>query len=151
MICLAELASVRHHNIPLKIFLFNNHCHGIQKQTLETWLGGRNVGVDPDSGVVFPQNWGDVAEAFGLKVLTINNMQSADIILAEIYANNDPCFINVEINPDQKLYPVLKFGDALENQLPSQDGIDMNNEMIIPVFMGKINPDVVVDKSSQGW
>ena len=57
MLCLGELATLAHHQLPIKVFLFNNHCHGIQKQTLETWLGGRKVGVDPISGVAFPKDW----------------------------------------------------------------------------------------------
>jgi acetolactate synthase-1/2/3 large subunit len=35
-----------------------------------------------------------------------------------VYATKGPVFCNVEINPDQKLYPVLKFGASLENQMP---------------------------------
>jgi acetolactate synthase-1/2/3 large subunit len=29
-----------------------------------------------------------------------------------------PVFCNIEINPNQKLYPVLKAGAPLENQMP---------------------------------
>jgi acetolactate synthase-1/2/3 large subunit len=38
--------------------------------------------------------------------------------LKEAYATPGLVFCNVEINPDQKLYPVLKFGASLENQMP---------------------------------
>ena len=54
MICMAELATLVRHNLPVKVLLFNNHGHGIQKQTLETWLDGRYVGVDGPSGLAFP-------------------------------------------------------------------------------------------------
>ena len=151
MICLAELASIVYHQLPIKIFLFNNHSHGIQKQTLETWLDGRKVGVDPSSGVAFPKEWIEVAKSFGLLTFTINSAESISEVLLRVYDEIGPVFINVEINPDQKLYPVLKFGEALENQLPQLKDIVINNEMMIPPFQQKSNGATNTDLSSQGW
>ena len=45
-----------------------------------------------------------------------------------------PVFCNVEINPDQKLYPVLKFGAALENQMPALDEKLIRAEMLVKPF-----------------
>jgi acetolactate synthase-1/2/3 large subunit len=116
-LCLGELATVAHHNLPLKIFLFNNHSHGIQKQTLETWLDGRYVGVDPASGLGF-SDFPRVARAMDFPVITINRSSDVARQLREVYAISGPVFCNVEINPDQKLYPVLKSGAPLQDQLP---------------------------------
>jgi acetolactate synthase-1/2/3 large subunit len=151
MICLAELASVAHHHLPIKIFLFNNHSHGIQKQTLETWLGGRKVGVDSSSGVAFPKDWIKVAKSFGLVTHTINNMESLAQVLKEVYDEVGPVFINVEINPEQKLYPVLKFGEALENQMPQLKHIDQDSEMLIATYDKTAKVIKNSDQSSQGW
>lgn len=116
-LCLGELATVVRHKLPLKIVLFNNHSHGIQKQTLETWLGGNYAGVDPASGLGL-SDFPNVAKAMGLPV--VNIAKSSDITrkLKEAYAMPGPVFLNVEINPNQKLYPVLKAGAPLENQMP---------------------------------
>ena len=38
--------------------------------------------------------------------------------LKEAYDISGPVFCNIEINPNQKLYPVLKAGASLENQMP---------------------------------
>jgi len=138
MLCLGELATVAHHQLPIKIFLFNNHSHGIQKQTLETWLDGRKVGVDPMSGVAFPKDWIKVAQSFSLKTYKIDTMKSLRDTLTKIYNERGPVFINVEINPEQKLYPVLKFGDALEKQMPLLDKINIDNEMLVAPFKKKV-------------
>ena len=53
MLCLEELSVVAKHKLPIKIFIFNNHGHGIQKQTIDTWLGSHYVAVDEDSGLAF--------------------------------------------------------------------------------------------------
>ena len=151
MICLAELATVIHHKLPIRIFLFNNHSHGIQKQTLDTWLGGRKVGVDPSSGVAFPKSWIEIAQSFGLSTFTINNMKSLSTELMKIYDEVGPVFVNVEINPDQKLYPVLKFGEPLENQMPQLEEIVIDREMLIAPFLQTTKARKNTDQSSQGW
>lgn len=151
MICLAELATVVHHQLPIKIFLFNNHSHGIQKQTLETWLDGRKVGVDPESGVAFPADWVELAKSFGLNSVTINQNSTAEEQLKSIYKHPGPVFVNVEINPEQKLYPVLKFGSALENQLPHISAHEIAREMIVAPFEDSDELKKKTDQKSQGW
>ncbi|SDT94664.1 acetolactate synthase, large subunit [Verrucomicrobium sp. GAS474] len=131
MICLGELATVVKHRLPIRVILFNNHGHGIQKQTLETWLEGRYEGVHPESGLAFPE-FPEVAKAFGFQVVTISDSIDMEEQLRGAYATKGPVFINVEINPSQKLYPVLKFGAALENQLPAMSPEAIANEMILP-------------------
>ena len=116
-LCLGELATVVRHQLPLKIVLFNNHAHGIQKQTLETWLDANYAGVDSDSGLGL-SNFPEVAKAMGLPVITISKSSETTQKLKEAYSMSGPVFCNIEINPAQKLYPVLKAGAELDNQMP---------------------------------
>lgn len=116
-LCLGELATVVRYKLPLKIILFNNHSHGIQKQTLETWLDANYVGVDPASGLGLT-DFPAVAKAMGLPVVTITKSSDIRSGLRDAYAMTGSVFCNVEINPDQKLYPVLKHGGTLDNQMP---------------------------------
>ena len=116
-LCLGELATVARYNLPLKIVLFNNHSHGIQKQTLDTWLDGRHVGVDPASGLGL-SDFARVAKAMDFPVVTISRSSEANRQLREVYAIPGPVLCNVEIDPGQRLYPVLKSGATLDNQMP---------------------------------
>jgi acetolactate synthase-1/2/3 large subunit len=116
-LCLGELATILRYEVPVKIILFNNHCHGIQKQTLDTWLDGNYVGVDIASGLGF-SDFPAVARAMGFAVVTISRMTDIAAKLGEVYSHVGPCFCNVEINQDQKLFPFLKFGQTLEYQYP---------------------------------
>jgi acetolactate synthase-1/2/3 large subunit len=133
VLCLGELAAVVHHRLPIRIILFNNHGHGIQKQTLETWLGARYVGVDAASGLAFP-DFAKVAAAMGLPTVTIDGREPIADVLRQVYATPGPVFCNVEINPGQKLHPVLKFGAPLEDQLPSMDRKLIAAEMLVEPF-----------------
>jgi acetolactate synthase-1/2/3 large subunit len=116
-LCLGELATIIRYNIPVKIILFNNHGHGIQKQTLDTWLDGHHVGVDGPSGLGFA-NFPAVAQAHGLPVVSISRTSEVREKLMQVYCTAGPVLCNVEIRPDQKLYPVVKFGQTLDNQMP---------------------------------
>ncbi|WP_019939035.1 thiamine pyrophosphate-binding protein [Bordetella sp. FB-8] len=116
-LCLGELATVVRHALPIKIILFNNHSHGIQKQTLETWLEGRYVGVDPASGLGL-SDYPEVVRAMGLPVVTIDRSSDISAQLEKIYSTPGPVFCNVQIRVDQKLYPVLKSGAPLDDQMP---------------------------------
>ncbi|WDZ94303.1 thiamine pyrophosphate-binding protein [Herbaspirillum sp. WKF16] len=116
-LCLGELATVVRHGLPIKIILFNNHSHGIQKQTLETWLEGHYAGVDPNSGLGL-SDFRAVAAAMGLPVITIDDSAHITRRLDEVYRRPGPVFCNVEIRIDQKLYPVLKSGAPLDDQMP---------------------------------
>ena len=131
MICLAELATLVKRALPVKVIVFNNHGHGIQKQTLETWLNGHYVGVHEPSGLAFPPI-GAVARAMGLDVIDIAKTDDIAAALRAAYAKPGPVLCNVEINPAQKLYPVLKFGAPLEDQMPTLDWDVIAREMIVP-------------------
>jgi acetolactate synthase-1/2/3 large subunit len=115
--CIEELATVRRYNLPIKIFLFNNHGHGIQKQTLETWLEGRYEGVDHDSGLYFP-DFNKVAGAYGLPTATLERHEDLRARVRSMLAQVGPVFCNVEISPDMRIHPMLTFGRPLEDQAP---------------------------------
>jgi acetolactate synthase-1/2/3 large subunit len=139
------------HKLPVRVFLFNNHSHGIQKQTLETWLNGRYVCVDPTSGLSFPSDFSAIARAMGLRCHTIAQEKTLAVDLKEALREVGPVFVNVEITPDQKLYPVLKHGSALENQMPKLDPKVIEREMIIPSFESDVSSAEVKKQSSEGW
>ena len=68
----------------------------------------------------------------GLRVIDIVRTGEIDACLREVYATPGPVLCNVEINPNQKLYPVVKFGSPLEDQLPALDPEFIAREMIVP-------------------
>jgi acetolactate synthase-1/2/3 large subunit len=69
----------------------------------------------------------NVAKAMGLKVISISKSSEIEAKLKEAYDTTGPVFCNIEINPNQKLYPVLKAGASLDNQMPlmTEDTLNM--------------------------
>jgi len=125
-LCIHELATIRRHRIPVKIFLFNNHAHGIQMQTLETWLDGHYIGVHESSGLAF-SDFPAVAAATGLPVVTINETGGIDAALSRVFDMDGPVFCNVELSSAQRLLPFLKYGGALQDQVPALDPLLVNS------------------------
>jgi acetolactate synthase-1/2/3 large subunit len=142
VLCLGELAVLVARGYRVRVLLFNNHGHGIQKQTLETWLDGRYVAVHGPSGLAFP-DFAKVAAAMDLPTVTIDKSSKIDESLRQVYSGNGPVFCNVEINPSQKLYPVLKFGAALESQLPGLDDGFIRKHMIVSPFQPAAGQEAV--------
>ena len=150
MVCLAELITVSKNNLPIKIFLINNKSHGIQKQTLQTWLGGNFVCVDEPSGLAFPNDYAKVASAFGLDYVLIDQNTNLEDQLARIYSNDNPLFIDVQIYQDQKLYPVLKFGYPLENQMPFI-GEEISSQLMIVKNFNSQDVKINIKQTKEGW
>ena len=65
---LQELQTIRHHHLPIKIFVFNNHGYHSIRQTQSSHFQPPLVGCDPASGVSFP-DMGKIAQAYGLPFL----------------------------------------------------------------------------------
>src|SRR3990167_7274120 len=117
MMCLEELGTIRRYDLPVKIFIFNNRGHGIQKQTIDTWLNSHYVAVDQRTGLYFP-SFCKIADAFELPFLSISNHSELKGKLKEALGMRGPVLCDVAIVDDQKIVPMLKFGAGLEDLDP---------------------------------
>jgi acetolactate synthase-1/2/3 large subunit len=123
MMCLQELASLKRHNLPIYVFLFNNQGHGIQKQTMDNWLNSNYAAVNVKTGLYFP-NYEKLAQAFDIDYFEIIENDNINAVLQKIFRTKGPIFCNVHINKEQKILPMLKYGKGLEDlepQLPEEE------------------------------
>ena len=129
MMCLEELGTITKHKLPIKIFIFNNHGHGIQKQTMDTWLAGRYTAVNEETGLWFP-DFKKVSEAFKLPYFHMQNHDQIKKILKRVLSTKGPVICDVEIDPNQKIVPMLKFGSGLEDLDPKLSPHELEKIMI---------------------
>jgi acetolactate synthase-1/2/3 large subunit len=61
-----ELQTMVHHQLPVKIFVWNNDGYLTIRATQNKLLGGRTIGTDKDNGTSFP-NLSKIAYAYGIK------------------------------------------------------------------------------------
>lgn len=118
MMNIEELATIKRYNMNVKVFIFSNDGHAIQKQTIDTWLNSNYAAVDQKTGLSFP-DFIKTAEAFGLPSVRINNHQELKAGIDKVLSVNGPIVCELMIDPNQKIEPMLKFGSGLEDLNPN--------------------------------
>ena len=124
-----ELATISHFNLPIKIFVINNKGYGLIKQTQDTWLDSRRVGVDSRSGLAMP-NLIKIANAYGIKTVEINNHKEMDKKLRGVLKSKFPVLCDVKVDEKQKVIPKLEFGREIQDLSPRLSEEEMNLNMI---------------------
>ncbi len=117
MMNIQELATIKRYQLNVKVFIFNNGGHAIQKQTIDTWLNSHYAAVDEKTGLCFP-DFVKTAEAFGVPAYRIDNHGQLNEIIQKVLNTNGPVVCDVTIDPNQKIEPMLKFGSGLEDLNP---------------------------------
>ena len=112
-----ELQTLAHYDIPVKVFILNNHSYGIIKQFQEELYESRYEATDEAGGYSSP-DFQRVAAAYGIRCLRILNNTVAGWMSAEALKYPGPCVCDVDIDPAARIFPKVQFGNALDNQSP---------------------------------
>ncbi|MEM2991580.1 MAG: thiamine pyrophosphate-binding protein, partial [Halobacteria archaeon] len=125
-----ELATVVRHQLPIKIFLINNHGYSMIQQTQDQWFDSRYLASTIESGLAFP-DFVKVADAYGYKTLTINHNREVRMRIREALDSDGPVLCNVEISPKHKVIPQVKYGRPIEDGEPLLDRREFLENMIV--------------------
>lgn len=125
-----ELATVLRHNLPVKIFLINNHGYSMIQQTQDQWLNCRYEASTVQGGLAFP-DFVKVAKAYGYKTSTIKTNRGLKVRIREVLDYQGPIFCNVEIGPEHRVIPQVRFGRPLEDPEPFLDRKEFLKNMIV--------------------
>ena len=125
-----ELQTMISNQLPIKIIIINNNGYGIIKQFQELYLNKRYEAVDSQKGVTNP-NFLKIAKAYGIKYSEVKNNSNIDKVLRNTIKSKNAEFINVFVDPNQKIIPKLTFGSPLEDLSPQLSRQEFNENMII--------------------
>lgn len=104
--CTQELAVIREQNLPIKIIILNNSSLGMVRQWQEIFYESRfshsKFSVQPD--------FVKLADAFGIKGFVIEDVAQAETIFNEVLTNNEPVLLDIRIDPDENVYPMIAPG-----------------------------------------
>ncbi|MDI1320961.1 MAG: thiamine pyrophosphate-binding protein [bacterium] len=106
MMNLQELQTVAHHQLPIKLIIFNNDGYLMIKHTQKAVLSGRYAGTDKSSGVSCP-DFSKLAAAFGLPAFQIRTWEDFDRELPRLQACPGPAICEVFMHPEQFFHPKL--------------------------------------------
>lgn len=104
MMNLQELATVAHNKLNIKLILLNNNGYHSIRQTQSNLFEPPYVGIDPASGVCFP-DFGKLAEAFGIKYFVLDREKNCDAVLKEALNCEGPCVCEAVVDPAQNFAP----------------------------------------------
>ena len=111
-----ELATVMHHNIPIKIFIMNNQGYSMIQQTQDQWLDSNYHASSEEGGLSFP-NYKKLASTYNIKYFELNSGKDFSLI-DEIMNDCNPLICNVCIDKDFRVSPQVKFGKPNEDMGP---------------------------------
>jgi len=103
---LTELATIKRHNLNIKVILSNNMGHAMCRHTQRQWLGGNYYATSIEGGLGFP-DFQEVSKAFGVEIEEHH------------------------IDPDASLATQARYGSPIEDMEPLLSREEMRREMIV--------------------
>lgn len=136
-----ELATVVRHRLPIKIFLINNHGYSMIQQTQDQWLGSRYHASSVAGGLADP-DYVAVARAYGLPTKSVNRNADLSAVVQDAMNTEGPVFCQVEVRPEHRVTPQVKFGRPNEDAEPLLPRREFLENMLIKPLESSANPVV---------
>ena len=118
-----ELQTIRRNNLPVKIVVLNNHCHGMVRQFQESYFNARYqstlLGYDTPSFVA-------IAQAYGIRSSAVKDPDEVEEGLAKLTENpGEPYLLELHVDSKTNAYPKLAFGRAFGEMEPVFESTEM--------------------------
>jgi len=101
---LQELLTIRHHRLPIKIFVFNNRGYSSIRATQNAFFEGRYVGADASSGIA-EADFERLAAAYGLGFSKLRTHAELESGIRQALAGDAPHLCEVSVSPTQPISP----------------------------------------------
>ena len=103
-----ELATLAELNLDVTVIILNNNRLGMVRQQQELFYGKRYAAS------IFERqpDFAAVARAFGIRAYDLTGATNVADALKEAMAQPGPCFINLPIDPEENVYPIVPPGAA---------------------------------------
>ena len=141
MMNLQEIQTMVHHQLPIKLIIFNNDGYLMIKHTQNALFNGRPTSVDQKSGVSCP-DFSALATAFKIPAFQIRTWEDFDTVIPQVQEHNGPVICEVFMHPKQLFVPKLSLAiqedgslisPPLEDLFPFIDREELKKDMLIGV------------------
>jgi acetolactate synthase-1/2/3 large subunit len=139
---LQELQTIVHHQLPVKIFVFNNDGYVSIRQTQDNLFAGHRLGEGPGSGLTLPDLI-RVAGAYGIQAVRVTRQDDLDEVIAAALASPGPTLVDVMMDPAQTFVPKViaeRLPDGtlvskpLEDMFPFLDREEFADNLLVPPY-----------------
>lgn len=108
-----ELSTLSKYGIPVIELVFNNQVLGMVRQWQKLFYGGRFSQTTLEKKT----NYELLAEAFGVKAMTISSPEEVEPVLKAALETEGPVLINCHIDPDCNVLPMVPAGASAEEPI----------------------------------
>ena len=129
-----ELATIQRHQINVKIFIVNNHGHGIIQGTQDSWLESQHHASNPDQGGLPDPDFAQVARAYGLHSEEIYDQEDLNANIRKALDHNGPMVCVVHLKSGAFISPKLLFGRPIEDSSPLLPRDEFKANMLVPII-----------------
>ena len=112
-----ELATASRYDIPIVEVIFNNHALGMVRQWQTLFYGKRYSQTVLEDKVDYCK----VSEALGCKAIRVTEKNALDDAIKEAIEAKGPVVIEVVIGQDDKVFPMVPAGQAIEKSFDEKD------------------------------
>ena len=102
-----ELALLKEYDLPIKIFIDNNHMYRQIFTMQNTHFAGRLAGCNQESGLAMP-DLESIAMAYGLKYYRIDSMEDTEAIVQAALEDDEPVLVDIISSSEVEYVPITK-------------------------------------------
>ncbi|MBM7853886.1 acetolactate synthase-1/2/3 large subunit [Desulfohalotomaculum tongense] len=107
---MTELATAVEQNLPLKIFILNNHRLGMVRQLQEFYCDKRYMAVD----FQFDLDFAALAGIYGLRGYTVTSAQELGRVLPRVFDEPGAVIVNCLVDEDENVMPMVLAGRGID-------------------------------------
>ncbi len=142
---LQELQTIKQYNLPVKVFILNNHGYSSIEQTQNAFFRGDFIGCNEASGVSFPDN-SKLAGLYGFKFYRIDSTSEMAGIIDQILTDSGAVMCEVILKKGYSFAPKLTsvkkpdgsmISSPLEDLYPFLARDEFNSNMIVKDIASK--------------
>jgi len=112
---MAEMATIRRCNLPLKILIMDNKYLGMVRQWQEMFFANRYSGVDLSDNPDFAA----LARVYGIEAVTLNEAERMDETLAAWWNADGPALLHAICQLEENVFPMVPAGAGLADMVES--------------------------------
>ena len=119
-----ELQTLVHHQLPVKLVVWNNNGYLSIRATQLKFFSGREIGTDPASGVSFPSTE-KIAKAYGITFLRVSELTALDEAIEIMMGTTGPMILEVMCPENQEVIPTASSMRMPDGRMVSKPLEDM--------------------------
>lgn len=143
---LQELQTIKHHQLPIRIFVINNEGYHSIRQTQTSYFNGNLVGVGEESGDLSFPDLSLLIPAYGMRYESIRRSKTLEEDLKKVLEGPAPMVCEVFVSKLQKTEPKLA-----SRQLPDGTMVSASLEDMYPFLdRAELEQNMLWDEKEQG-